>query len=78
MSEKLPVTTAPLHQKIFLSWDLPEYKSESFNAINPNLEEFRLFPIYDAAVRGGLIKNDEWVGPPGGYCPILRKRRTKE
>jgi hypothetical protein len=78
MSEKLPVTTAPLHQKIFLSWDLPAYKSDSFNDAFPDLEEVRSLPIYDAAVRGGLIKNDEWVGPPGGYCPIPQKRRTKE
>jgi hypothetical protein len=78
MSKKLPIQREPTHQTVFLNWDLPPYKSKSFNASFPNLQEFRLFPIYGAAVKGGLIKNDEWVGPPGGYCPIPRKRRTRE
>ena len=68
----------PIQQTVFLNWDLPPYKSNSFNASFPNLEEFRLLPIYDSAVRGGLIKDDEWIGPAEGYCPIPRKKRTRE
>ncbi|PTX50119.1 hypothetical protein C8P63_1381 [Melghirimyces profundicolus] len=27
------------------------------------LEEFRKLPVYRIAVKRGLIKDDEWVGP---------------
>jgi hypothetical protein len=64
--------------RIKLNWDLPEYGSDEFNASFPNIEEFRQLPIYEAAVKGGLITDDEWTGPQGGYCPIPRpKKETK-
>lgn len=45
------------------SWDLPPYKSDEFNALVPDLDEFRKLPVYKFAVKKGLIVDDEWVGP---------------
>lgn len=45
-------------------WDLPPYKSiEFFAAIGgeDELDNFRLLPVYAAAVANGLIYDDEWV-----------------
>jgi hypothetical protein len=72
------VQTEKHARRRILSWDLPPYKSDSFNDSFPNLEEFKQLPIYDAAVRAGLIVDDEWVGPPEGYCAIVKfKKRNK-
>ena len=45
------------------TWDLPPYKSPEFMKLFPDLEGFRLLPIYQWAMNAGLIKDDEWVGP---------------
>ncbi|PTX59590.1 hypothetical protein C8P63_11120 [Melghirimyces profundicolus] len=49
------------------SWDLPPYKSPEFihdlYQSGMTLEEFRKLPVYRIAVKRGLIKDDEWVGP---------------
>jgi len=49
-------------------WDLPAYKSEKFMGLvitsQMGLDKFRELPVYKAAVRNGLIKDDEWVGAP--------------
>jgi hypothetical protein len=44
------------------SWDLPPYKSEEFNEVVPDLAGFKKTPVYAAAVKKGLIVNDQWVG----------------
>lgn len=48
------------------AWDLPPYKSEEFNRVVHDLEQFKATPIYQHAVASGLIVNDEWAGfdPP--------------
>lgn len=43
------------------SWDLPNYKSDEFLLLFPDLKEFRKLPVYKFAVANGLIKDDEWV-----------------
>lgn len=43
------------------TWDLPPYKSAKFCMIFPDLENFRLLPVYKYAVEQGRIVNDEWV-----------------
>lgn len=47
-------------------WDLPAYKSEKFFAhlrsVGLTLEEFKELPVYQFAVKRGLIVNDEWAG----------------
>lgn len=46
------------------AWDLPPYKSAEFlEAIGgeDGLDNFRLLPVYEAAVASGLIHDDEWV-----------------
>lgn len=46
------------------TWDLPPYKSREFlEAIGGEdaLDDFRLLPVYAAAVAAGLIHDDEWV-----------------
>lgn len=52
------------------TWDLPPYKSPAFLQMYPDLEKFRTLPIYNAAVKAGLIHDDEWVAdhvqPSGG------------
>jgi hypothetical protein len=45
------------------TWDLPPYKSNEFLALVPDLDRFRTLPVYQHAVKRGLIANDEWVGP---------------
>jgi len=54
------------------SWDLPPYKSSEFYAVVPRseLEQFKMLPVYQGAVRNGWITNDEWTGPPEGYCSV--------
>lgn len=44
------------------SWDLPPYKSREFLADWPDLDHFRMLPVYKHAVAKGLIVDDEWVG----------------
>ena len=50
------------------SWDLPPYKSDKFmNQLEKNdmtLEEFKKLPVYQHAVRNGLIdgEKDKWTG----------------
>lgn len=44
------------------TWDLPPYKSKEFMALFPDLDAFRKLPVYQMAVRKGLIKDDEWQG----------------
>jgi hypothetical protein len=75
VEEKLPIQKEPTKRQIVLNWDLPPYKSKGFNSSFPDLKEFRLLPIYEAAIKGGLIEDDEWVGPPLGYCPIPRSKK---
>ena len=46
------------------SWDLPPYKSEEFMGLvggEEGLENFRKLPVYQAAVKQGLIVHDEWA-----------------
>jgi hypothetical protein len=43
------------------TWDLPPYKSDEFLLVFPDLKKFRKLPVYQFAVKNGLIKNDEWV-----------------
>ena len=45
------------------AWDLPAYKSaEFFEQVGHDLDSFRKLPVYAAAVKQGLIHDDEWVG----------------
>ena len=44
------------------TWDLPPYKSEAFNKLFPDLAHFKTLPVYQFAVRNGVIVNDEWTG----------------
>ncbi len=44
------------------TWDLPPYKSAEFLALVNDLDAFRRLPVYQMAVKNGLIKKDEWVG----------------
>lgn len=60
------------------TWDLPPYKSAGFfQVVEPeDLDAFRALPVYAAAVRDGLIFDDEWVGDyvePGPDDGGLRK-----
>lgn len=43
------------------TWDLPAYKSREFLNLFPDLEAFRLLPVYSHAVTSGLIVDDQWV-----------------
>lgn len=43
------------------TWDLPPYKSAEFMHLHPDLEHFRTTPVYNAAVKAGLIVDDEWL-----------------
>jgi len=45
------------------TWDLPPYKSREFFALVPlkQLDHFRTLPVYQQAVKSGLIHDDEWV-----------------
>jgi len=43
------------------TWDLPAYKSDEFLLVFPDLKKFRKLPVYQFAVKNGLIKEDEWV-----------------
>lgn len=58
---------AKLHNADWLRqrWTLPPYKSEEFFARLENMDitlsEFKELPIYERAVKQGLIKNDQWV-----------------
>ena len=60
-----------------LYWDLPAWKSDEFLLGTNDLKAFRKLPIYKSAVRHGLIVNDEWTGPPEGYCRIVPRRKNK-
>ena len=44
------------------AWDLPPYKGRAFLELNPDLDHFRTTPVYQQAVKNGLIHDDEWVG----------------
>ena len=61
-----------------LFWDLPAYKSDAFLSSFNNLPEFRTLPIYKSAVKHGLIVDDEWKGPPEGYCRIVPRKNEKD
>lgn len=68
MSGKLPVwdLDADLDNADWMktTWDLPPYKSSDFLAAIggiDQLDDFRLLPVYAAAVAKGLIHDDEWV-----------------
>ena len=43
------------------SWDLPDYKSSQFLKLFPDLDAFRLLPVYKHAVTSGLIVDDHWA-----------------
>lgn len=61
------------------SWDLPPYKSKEFDELVPDLDAFKKRPVYAQAVKAGLIRNDEWVGPqePGKARGKDQKKRSK-
>lgn len=54
------------------TWDLPPYKSPEFFATIKDLDAFRKSPVYNSAVKAGLIVDDEWLAdhveeaPPKG------------
>ena len=60
------------------SWDLPPYKSAEFNALGFDLVAFRKLPVYKNAVAAGLIKNDEWVVPPGQQLASLLQNAKEQ
>lgn len=47
-------------------WPMPPYKSKEFMKAleqgGTTLEQFKNTPMYQMAVRNGLIVDDEWVG----------------
>lgn len=49
-----------------LKWQFPPYKSKAFidelEEIGMSLEQFKTLSVYAAAVRSGLIVDDEWTG----------------
>ena len=62
------------------SWDLPPYGSREFYEVVPDVEAFKQTPVYKAAVKQGLIVDDEWVGDHASPAPVKtqdgRRRRV--
>ena len=50
------------------TWDLPPYGSAAFElhlfTTGMTLEHFQTLPVYQWAVRKGLIVDDQWTGEP--------------
>jgi len=61
-----------------LFWDLPAYKSDQFIESADDMKAFRELPLYKSAVKHGLIVDDEWKGPPEGYCRIVPRKNEKD